>query len=302
MKEFFKQVSKLNIGRVEKNVATSKLTTYRTGGQALCIIYPKSASLLAKLIRLIKEYNLKYKVIGNGSNLLFSDKFYDGVLIKLSELNNLDIKGTKITVGAGYSLIRLCNIAMRNSLAGLEFASGIPGTIGGAVYMNAGAYNKDMGYVIKSVKVLTPKLEIITLTNPELKFHYRTSFLQTHKDYICLEATIKLYKGKKSEIEKVIRDRLERRKASQPLDYPSAGSVFRNPSPDKPSGKLIEDLGLKGIKKGGAEVSVKHANFIINKDNASSQDIHDLILFVKNAVKDEYNIDLKVEQEFVNWE
>ncbi len=302
MKEFYKKVVKLNIGRVEKNVDISKLTTYRTGGKAMCLIYPKNASLLAKLIRLIKEYDLKYKVIGNGSNLLFSDKFYDGVLIKLSELDNIDINGTKITVGAGYSLIRLCNVAMRSSLAGLEFASGIPGTIGGAVFMNAGAYNKDMGYIVKSVKVLTPKLEIITLTNSELKFHYRTSFLQKHKNYICLEATLKLYKGKKHEIEKVIKDRRERRKISQPLEYPSAGSVFRNPSPDNPSGKLIEDLGLKGIKKGGAEVSDKHANFIINKDNATSKDIHDLILFVKKAVKDEYNIDLKVEQEFVNWE
>ena len=168
--------------------------------------------------------------------------------------------------------------------------------------MNAGAYKSDMGYITRSVKVLTDDLKIITLTNEEMNFHYRSSFLQEHKNYICLEATLKLEHGDKSILEQVVKDRKERRTKTQPLNYPSAGSVFRNPDNEHPAGKLIEDLGLKGLTKGGAEISTVHANFIINKNQASAKDIHDLILFVKDAVKEKYNIDLKVEQEFVNWE
>ena len=193
-------------------------------------------------------------------------------------------------------------MAARRSLAGLEFASGIPGTVGGAIYMNAGAYKSDMGYVVSSVKVLTPDFKVIELVNRELDFHYRSSFFQKHRGYICLEATIKLAHGDKDEIEKVIKDRKERRLMSQPLEYPSAGSVFRNPDLEHPAGKLIENLGLKGLMKGKAQVSNKHANFIVNTGGAKASDVRDLIMFVKDTVKDEYNIDLKVEQEFVNWE
>ena len=168
--------------------------------------------------------------------------------------------------------------------------------------MNAGAYKSDMGYITRNVKVLTDDLKIITLTNKEMDFHYRSSFLQSHPDYVCLEVTLSLQKGDKGALESVVKDRKERRVKSQPLNYPSAGSVFRNPEDADPAGKLIEDIGLKGLTKGGAEVSNIHANFIINKGNASAKDIHDLILFVKDAVKEHYDIDLKVEQEFVNWE
>ena len=198
--------------------------------------------------------------------------------------------------------MKVARESIKRSLAGLEFASGIPGTIGGAVYMNAGAYKSDMGYITRGVKVLTPDLKIITLTNEEMDFHYRSSFLQRNPNYICLEASLSLQKGEKSALEAVVKDRKERRLKSQPLNYPSAGSVFRNPEGYDPAGKLIEDIGLKGLTKGGAEVSNVHANFIINKNNASAKDIHDLILFVKDAVKEHYGIDLRVEQEFVNWE
>ena len=302
MTEFLQEVEKANIGKIEENVPLKNYTTYKVGGNARCIIYPKSTKELVKLVKLIKKYNLKYKILGNGSNLLFSDNDYNNVLIKLNELSNIEIIDNKITVGAGFSLMRLAAIATRHSLTGLEFAAGIPGTIGGAIFMNAGAYKSDMGYIVSSVKVLTPDLKIITLTNNELNFHYRTSFLQQNSNYICLEAIIKLKHGKKSEIEKVIKDRKTRRISSQPLEYPSAGSVFRNPSSELPSGKIIEDLGLKGLKKGGAQISTKHANFIINTGNATAKDIKELIEFVKKSVKEHYDIDLKVEQEFVNWE
>ena len=301
MKKFLEEVEKNNIGKIEKEVFLSKYTTYKVGGLCSCVIYPKDVEKLVQLIKIIKKYKLKYKVIGNGSNLIFSDKKYDGVIIKLNNLDQIKIVGNKIIVGAGYSLIKLTTMATKASLTGLEFAAGIPGTVGGAVFMNAGAYKSDMGYIVKDVKVLTPENEIINLTNREMNFHYRTSFLQKHPDYICLEATLRLKKGKKSEIEALIKDRRKRRLESQPLEYPSAGSVFRNPEGDA-AGRIIESLGLKGLKKGGAQVSSKHANFIVNTGGASANDIRELIMFVKENVKDNYGIDLKVEQEFVNWE
>ena len=234
--------------------------------------------------------------------MLFSDKDYNGVLIKLNEFNEIKfISSNKVRVGAGYSLIKLSLLTAKKGLTGLEFASGIPGSVGGAVFMNAGAYKSDMGYIVESVKVLTPDFKIINLVNKEMQFHYRTSFLQKHPDYICLEVVLELKKGKKEAIEEVIRERKKRRVESQPLEYPSAGSVFRNP-PDTFAGKLIEDVGLKGKKKGGAMISDKHANFVINYKNASSSDIKYLIDLAHDRVLEEYGIDMKIEQEFVNWE
>ena len=301
MQDFLKEVEKEDIGKVTKDVFISKYTTYKVGGLAKVIIYPKNIDKLVILCRLIKKYQLKYMVLGNGSNVLFSDKTYDGVIIKLDNFNKIEFVGNKVICGSGAPLMKVSREALKRSLAGLEFASGIPASIGGAIYMNAGAYKSDMGYITTSVKVLTPDLKIITLTNKEMAFHYRDSFLQHHKDYICLEATLRLEKGDKEALEEVTKDRKERRVKTQPLTYPSAGSVFRNPN-DVPAGKLIDDLGLKGLTKGGAEVSKVHANFIINKNEASAKDIHDLMLFVKEAVKEHYGIDLKIEQEFINWE
>ena len=236
-----------------------------------------------------------------GSNLIFSDDLYEGVLIKLDEFNDLKIEDTTITVGAGYSLIKLSLKTANLGLSGLEFAAGIPGTIGGAVYMNAGAYNSDMGYVVQNVKVLTPDLKIVEFENKELNFHYRTSFFKTHPGFICLEAIIRLEKGSKQAIEEVMKSRLKRRMESQPLEYPSAGSVFRNPE-GMFAGQLIEESGLKGKKIGGAMVSEKHANFIINHKNAKSSEIKELIELVHDTVLEKYNVDMRCEQEFVNWE
>ena len=300
--EIYELIGEANIGRCEKDVLLSKYTTYKVGGKAKLMVFPKSVECLIKLMKILKTSDVKYKVLGLGSNVLFSDAIYDGVIIKLSELDNLDfLCRNKIKVGAGYSLMKLSLLAARKGLAGLEFAAGIPGTVGGAIYMNAGAYKSDMGYVVDSVKVLTPQLKIITLENKELNFHYRTSFFQSHPDYICLEAILKLKKGDKNALEDVIKERRERRVESQPLEYPSAGSVFRNPE-GMFAGKLIEDLGLKGKTIGGAKVSEKHANFIINFKNATSNDIKSLIDLVHQKVLDEYNVDMKIEQEFVNWE
>lgn len=299
--KFFDEIEKYSIGKVERDVFLSKYTTYRVGGLVKCIVYPKNVSKLIDLIKIIKKFDIKFKVIGNGSNVLFSDKTFNGVIIKLSELDEIEFFDKKVRVGAGFSLPKLAILCAKHSLTGFEFASGIPGTVGGAIYMNAGAYKSDMGYVVQEVKVLTPDFKVITLENRELDFHYRSSFFKKHSDYICLEAIIKLDKGSRGAIEDLMRERRQRRIESQPLNFPSAGSVFRNPEGGY-AGKLIEDLGLKGLRKGGAMVSDKHANFIVNAGGASSKDIKDLIDYVHDKVMEKYNIDLKVEQEFVNWE
>ena len=300
--ELIEMIEDAGIGRCERDVLLSKHTTYKVGGKAKLMVYPKNVGCLVKLLKLIKMHDIKYKVLGLGSNVLFSDKIFDGVIIRLSELDEVEFFGNnKIRVGAGYSLMKLSLLAARKGLAGLEFASGIPGTVGGAVFMNAGAYKSDMGYVVTEVKVLTPAFNIITLENKEMNFHYRSSFLQKHPDYICLEAVIKLEKGDKNALDEVIKERRQRRMESQPLEYPSAGSVFRNPE-GMFSGKLIEDLGLKGKTIGGAMVSEKHANFIINYKKAKSSDVKKLIELVHQKVLEEYDVDMKIEQEFVNWE
>jgi len=302
MENIDKELESMNISKYEKDVLMKNYTTYRVGGKAKYIVYPKNTDSLVRLIKYLRSNNIKYKILGNGSNLLFSDNCYDGVLIKLSEFNNIKfLAKNKVRVGAGFNLIKLSLLTAKKSLTGLEFASGIPGTVGGSVFMNAGAYKSDMGYVVETVKVLTPELNVINLENKEMNFHYRTSFLKTHPDYICLEVVIKLRKGKKEAIEELIRERRQRRLDSQPLEYPSAGSVFRNPEGDF-AGRLIEESGLKGKKHGGAMISAKHANFVINYKNAKAEDIKYLIDLAHQEVEENYNVDLKIEQEFVNWD
>jgi len=292
-----KKLEKLKIGKILKNVDLKNYTTYKLNVKADIVAFPESVDSLKILINYLKENNIKYKIIGGGSNLIFASD-YNGVLIKLDNLNHLLIEDTKIKVGAGYNLIKLSLKTCHLGLTGLEFSTGIPGTVGGAIFNNAGAYKSDMGYVVESVLVLTPDLEIKKLYNKDLKFHYRTSFIKENPNHIILEATMVLKHGHKDEIETVIEDRKKRRLMDQPYEYPSAGSVFRNPVDDY-AGRLIEMIGYKGKVINGAAVSEKHANFIINYNNATGKDIVDLINEIKNKVKEEYNIDLVLEQEIV---
>lgn len=301
MEELLNEIKKEEYGKVYTDVSLKDYTTYKVGGICKIMVFPKNIDNLVCLIRKLKMKKVPYMILGKGSNVLFSDREYQGVIIKLDSLNHIEWKGNKLIVGAGASLMKVACMAGRKGLTGLEFATGIPGSVGGAIYMNAGAYKSDMGYVVSSIKVLTPSLRVITMVNKELQFHYRTSFLKTHPGYICLEATIKLKPGKREAIETLVEERKKRRLLTQPLEYPSAGSVFRNPE-GMFAGKLIEDLGYKGLMKGGAMVSDKHANFIINYHNAKAKDIKDLIDFIKEEVKDKYQIELTVEQEFKNWE
>ena len=298
LEQVISKIQALNCGNVVLNESLAKYTTYKVGGIAPCIVSPYNERELIRLLQLLKRENVKYKVLGNGSNVIFDDQPYEGIIIKLDEFDTFYMEGNRVIVGAGYSLIKLALKVSRLGYSGLEFAAGIPGTLGGSVFMNAGAYQSDMGYVVDSIKVLTPDFKIKRMYNHELDFHYRTSFLKKHPDYICLEVTIVLRPGNREEIMEVIQDRKSRRLATQPLEYPTAGSVFRNPEGHY-AGKLIEDIGYKGKRIGGAMVSEKHANFIINYDHATASDIKSLIRDIQKKVKKETGIELKLEQEIV---
>lgn len=282
-----------------EDVSLKKYNTYRLDVKCDYLVFPKDIDEVVKLISFLKENNYKYLVLGNGSNVIFKNNRYNGVVIKLSKLDKIEFDGDKVVVGAGVSLSKLANIAINNSLSGLEFSVSIPGEIGASVSMNAGAYNESFSDVFVSAKVLTPKLEIIELTNEDMDFSYRNSFIKKNKDYIVLEVVLKLKPGNKEEMNAVIEKRFEKRKATQPLEYPSAGSVFRNPE-GMYAGKLIEDANLKGYSIGGAMISDMHANFIINKDNATGEDIINLINLAKDKVKENNNIDLYLEQVIID--
>lgn len=289
-----------NDGDIKENVSLKTLTTLKVGGISKYVFYPKDVTSLKKALTLFKENNINYKIFGNGSNIIPSDKIYDGVIIKLSSLNNLKIEDEVIEVEAGYSLMKLAKEVIKLGLSGLEWACGIPGTIGGAVYMNAGAYKQDMSFVLEKITVLDENMNIVTLNKDELDFSYRHSRLM-EENLICLSATLKLEKKDISLIEEVVNKRKEKRMETQPLEYPSAGSVFRNPFNDF-AGRLVEKCNLKGKQIGGAMISLKHANFIINKDNATGKDVLDLINLAKKEVKEKFNIELKQEQELFNFD
>ena len=302
MKKLIEYIKSESIGEYKENVSFKTLTTYRTGGSASLVVYPKSIDGLKVLIKFIKDNNIDFKIFGNGSNILASDKDYDGVIIKLTKLNHFRILFNRLYIESGASLMGISNTLCKSGYSGFEFACGIPGTIGGAIYMNAGAYLEDISRVLISVKVLDLNdLSIKKINNKKLGFKYRHSILQENNNYIILSGVFKIKKGNRGKILKLIVERKQRRVETQPLEYPSAGSVFRNPL-DNYAGKLIEDCNLKGFKKGGAEISDKHANFIINKDNATSQDIKDLMDLVHDTVKEKYDVDLIREQELFNWE
>ena len=300
MEKIINEIMNMNIGDIKVSPSLANYTTYKVGGLAKLVVYPKNVDSLILLLKYVRKNKIKYIILGNGSNVLFSDDLYNGVIIKLDKFDNIEFNDNIVTVGAGYSLIKLSLECAKRGLAGLEFASGIPGTLGGAVFMNAGAYSADMKSVVKTVKVLTPDYEVIDVPNSKMKFAYRESFLQHNRKYICLGATLELGYGERSELEEIIKDRKLKRKKTQPLEFPSAGSVFRNPE-GLYSGKLIEELGLKGYQIGGAMISPKHANFIINTGNAKASDIKEIIDYVKKEVKEKYDINLRVEQRLINW-
>lgn len=280
-----------------KNISLKKYNTYKIDAICNYMIYPKDEQELLELLKYLKENNTKYLILGNGSNIILSKACYD-VVIKLDRINKLEINENIVTAGAGVSLTFLSNACMREGLNGLAFAGGIPGLVGASTAMNAGAYKEDMASIVKAVKVITPRLELVTMSNKELCYDYRNSFLKENKDYICVETVFELSYDDSDKIKEIMDNRRQRRIETQPLDMPSAGSVFRNPE-GMSSGKLIEDIGLKGYTIGGAMISPKHANFIVNTGTATGEDIIRLIEYVKEQVKTSYNIELILEQEII---
>ena len=288
---------------VTEHASLKKYNTYRIDGKTKYLILPNSINDLVSVIKILKENNIKYYVLGNGSNVIINDKEYDGATIVLTKLNGIEIHPElqMAYAEAGAMLPVLAKMSVEKSLTGLEFAAGIPGTVGGSIYGNAGAYNSCILDYVSSVTVLDEDMDVKVLEHEEITYGYRTSlFKETHK-YIILGAKFYLKEGDKENSIETIETRQERRRESQPLEYPSAGSVFRNPEGDF-AGRLIESCNLKGYKMGGAEISEKHANFVINKNNATGKDIHDLITYIHDEVLNKTNVDLKIEQEYIDWE
>ncbi|MBQ5599705.1 MAG: UDP-N-acetylmuramate dehydrogenase [Lachnospiraceae bacterium] len=278
---------------VRINEPMMKHTSFRAGGEAKWFAVPETAEELKAVLAACRKADTPWYVIGNGSNLLVSDKGFPGVIISTDKFDRLEVNGTEITVGAGVMLSKLANTAYKAGLTGLEFAAGIPGTVGGACVMNAGAYGSEMINVLKSVTVLTPEGTVETLPAEKLELGYRTSVIPK-KGYLVLEAVMSLTEGNMEESKALMDDLAFRRKDKQPLEFPSAGSTFKRPAGHF-AGKLIEDCGLKGFTVGGAQVSEKHAGFVINKGGATASDIYNLCKEVEKRVKAEFGVSLEME-------
>ena len=268
--------------------------TFRVGGPADFFVTPKNYEELSWVLKCCAKYEMPCYIMGNGSNLLVSDQGYRGVVIQLfRQLNDIQCEGNVIRAQAGALLSTVANRALEEKLTGFEFAAGIPGTLGGACVMNAGAYGGEMKDVLKSVAVLTREGERITLQKNELELGYRTSII-AKKNYIVLEAEIELEVGDAEEIKAVMDDLKERRTTKQPLEYPSAGSTFKRPE-GYFAGKQIQESGLQGFQVGGAQVSEKHCGFVINKDQATAADIAELIRQVQDRVEEKFGVRLETE-------
>ncbi len=273
-------------------------TTFRVGGKADAFLSVRNEEQLRKAVLLCKEYNVPFLILGNGSNLLVSDEGYRGMVILIGkDMSEIAVDGNRITAMAGATLGSVAQTAAKHSLGGMEFASGIPGTIGGAIVMNAGAYDGEMKMVVEEVRVLTQEGELLTLPNEKLEFGYRTSRVKKEK-LIVLSVTVLLQPQKQEDIYEKMNDFAARRREKQPLEYPSAGSTFKRPE-GMFAGKLIMDAGLRGYSVGDAQVSEKHCGFVINKGNATAKEIHKLIYDVQEKVKESFGVTLEPEVIFI---
>lgn len=269
-------------------------TTFRIGGEAACFVKISNAEQLMKLIPYLKKVDTPYFILGNGSNLLVSDKGYDGVILQVADkFARIETQGSVLKVQAGAMLSQVARYAMEHSLSGLEFASGIPGTIGGGVVMNAGAYEGEMKQLVESVTVLNDEGEIMELDNPTMEFGYRSSIIK-NRHFIVLEVCLRLQQGIQQEILTKMEELSEKRREKQPLAYPSAGSTFKRPE-GYFAGKLIMDAGLRGYSIGGARVSEKHCGFVINTGKATAEDVAEVIKEIQDRVKDRFGVMLERE-------
>lgn len=276
----------------------SQHTTFRIGGPADVFVMPENYEQIREVLRLCKEEKLPFFVLGNGSNLLVSDSGYRGVIIQMDRnMEEIRLDGEEIHACAGALLSSVAVAARNASLTGFEFAGGIPGTIGGAAVMNAGAYGGELKDVLKEVTVMTREGEILTIPAEKMEMGYRTSIIKT-AGYLVLEAVISLKKGDEEAIRATMKDLSERRTEKQPLDYPSAGSTFKRPE-GYFAGKLIMDSGLRGYRAGGAQVSEKHCGFVINAGGATAEDVRSLMDHVIQVVREKYGVTLEPEVKFL---
>lgn len=299
MNELVNNLLEANVGKVWVNEPLSNHTTWKIGGPADILFQPKNKEGLLSGIRAIKAENVPYRVIGRGSNLLVRDGGIRGVVIKMGEgFDHLEITDNVVRVGAGYSFIKLATVVGKTGRTGLEFAGGIPGTVGGAVYMNAGAHGSDVSRVLQSAEILFDDGELAILSKEELNFSYRTSILQRERRGICLEATFQLKHKDRKDVVLEMATHKEYRRKTQPLQLPSCGSVFRNPTPYS-AGQLIEEAGLMGYRVGDAQVSLLHANFIVNLGSASASDVLTLIEHIQTTIRSMYGVDMHPEVQVV---
>lgn len=278
---------------VKINEKLSQYVNFKVGGPADILVTPRNKEQIIRTVNICKENNIPFYVIGNGSNLLVKDGGFRGVVMSLTKVNTITVDGERIEAECGAMLKQVSDKAVENSLTGFEFACGIPGTVGGAVFMNAGAYNGEMSQVIESADVINENGEIITLNNEELDLGYRSSIVMK-KGYVVLSAVFKLEKGTVKSIKDLVADLTNKRESKQPLEYPSAGSTFKRPE-GYFAGKLIQDAGLKGYSIGGAAISEKHSGFVINKGGATAKDILDLIHHIQDEVKKQFGVELHTE-------
>ncbi|MBE7096393.1 MULTISPECIES: UDP-N-acetylmuramate dehydrogenase [Bacillus cereus group] len=299
MEQLVNELIEANVGRVLVNEALARYTTMKIGGPADILIVPKHVASIEKTLQLVKKYKTKWTVIGRGSNLLVSDLGIEGVVIRLGEgLDHLEVEKHRVRVGGGYPLIKLSTLLSRQGLSGLEFASGIPGSVGGAVYMNAGAHKSDISNILSKALILFENGTIDWLTQEEMEFSYRTSVLQTKRPGIVLEAEFQLQVGEREGIVSVMQKNKDYRRETQPWNHPCAGSIFRNPIPYF-AGDLIEKAGLRGYQIGGAQISEMHGNFIINTGGASAQDVLSLIALIKQTIEDKFGVEMHTEVEII---
>lgn len=270
---------------------------FRVGGPVDILLIPESKEQVLKTIKICREKSIPFYVVGNGSNLLVKDGGIRGVVIKLNELKNIRVEGDVLEAECGAMLKDVSKEALKNSLTGLEFSCGIPGTVGGAVFMNAGAYDGEISHVIESAEVINDKNEVVVLSKEELELGYRSSIVMK-KNYIVLSAKFKLKKAEISRIKETVDELTKRREEKQPLEYPSAGSTFKRPK-GYFAGKLIQDAGLKGYSIGGAAVSEKHSGFVINRGGATAKDIINLIEHIQKEVKAQFGVELHPEVRIV---
>lgn len=294
MKQIAEELKQAGIEKVWTDEPLANHTTWRIGGPADLLIQPKDKESLIKVLQIIHRHEIPWSVIGRGSNLLVRDRGIRGAVLKVTEgLSHCEFRGEEVCVGAGYSMIRLAMETGKMGLTGMEFAGGIPGTVGGAVYMNAGAHGSDLSRILIEAEILFEDGEVKVLTNEEMNFSYRTSLLQQRKG-IVVEARFRLQPGDRKEIAATLAANKERRRETQPLQMPCAGSVFRNPPGDH-AGRLIEAAGLKGYRYGGAQVSEIHANFIVNRGGATATDVLTLINHIRSTIQTKFGVDLHPE-------